>query len=185
MATLMVRAAVESKRGAAPFHHDEADGAGAMAGLTGGRPSRATMCCLVDEAAGPTAVAAGVAVGLCEFFVATTDPTDTLGVAEVARVLEEHDVPVQARHGGRGMTAAAKAEVVKFIKERAGPDPAPTVWRSNVPKHFRYIKIKAPADAPAAPPPQYTTPGGKGRAPDVEGRDDDEDDSGDESMSLL
>lgn len=159
MATLMVRAAVESKRGAAPFHHDEADGAGAMAGLTGGRPSRATMCCLVDEAAGPTAVAAGVAVGLCEFFVATTDPTDTLGVAEVARVLEEHDVPVQARHGGRGMTAAAKAEVVKFIKERAGPDPAPT--------------------------PQYTTPGGKGRAPDVEGRDDDEDDSGDESMSLL
>jgi hypothetical protein len=138
---------------------------------------------LVDAAARLTAVAAGVAAALPKIFVATTDKTDTLGVTEMTRLLLERGVPCTAHAAARGMGPEAKAEVVKFIKERAGSNPTPSVWRTYAPRQFRYIKIKAPADAaPAAPPPQYTTPGGKGRAP---ARDHDEDDDWLELMVLL
>ena len=99
---------------------------------------------------------------------------------------------VRVQAGGGGMGTGAKAEVVKFIEARNGPNPRPGAFKqSKGPQSkgptragFRYIKIKAPAEAPAAKP-QYTTPKGKRKAPAVEGDDGDEDDDDDdEAMGL-
>ena len=102
-----------------------------------------------------------VAAGLREHFVATTDDGDTLSGKELAPLLEARGVRVKKQGG---MAAAAKAEVVKFLKERNGPNPMPPV-SAHGDSLFRYVKLKAQP---------YKTPQGKGRAAPVEGRDDDD-----------